>query len=193
MRQTFSRNTTILIIILIVALMAGTLLLMGREPICTCGYIKFWHGAVVSSENSQHLFDWYTFTHIVHGLGFYFLLYLVSKALGRPLPFSLSLVIAVFLEASWEIFENTDLIINQYRTATIALDYYGDSLVNSLGDMIAMLAGFLFAARRAIWQSILLFIAIEVALAYGLRDNLTLNILMLLHPVEAIKRWQAGG
>jgi hypothetical protein len=192
-KRPLSARAYIFLITGIVMLMALVLLTMGREPICTCGYIKLWHGVVVSSENSQHLFDWYTFTHIIHGLGFYLLVFLISKLFGRRLPFGGALLIAVFLEGAWEILENTDMVINHYRAATISLDYYGDSVINSLGDVMAMIAGFWFAARRAVWQSILLFVGIELALAWAIRDNLTLNIIMLAHPIEAIKHWQAGG
>lgn len=179
-----------LISLAVVAIMAVALRLEGRIPWCTCGYIKFWHGVVASSQNSQHLFDWYSFTHVIRGLGFYLLLWLVDRK--KRLSFGAKLVIAIGLAASWEIIENSNFVINRYRAATISLDYYGDSIINSIGDIIAMAAGFWFASRARIWQSIALFVAIELVLAYVIRDNLTLNILMLLHPIESIRRWQAG-
>jgi len=162
---------------------------MGRLPLCRCGYLKLWHGVVYSSENSQHLTDWYTFTHVLHGLGFYVLLWLALRRFDAGLRF----ILAVALEAAWEAAENTPLVIDRYRAATISLDYYGDSIVNSVADIGAMALGFWVARKSPVWAGIAVFATVELALALMIRDNLTLNILMLIQPSEIVQRWQLGG
>lgn len=173
----------------LIAVLALILLGMGRVPWCECGYVKLWHGAVSSAENSQHISDWYTFSHVIHGFGFYWILW---RFAGR-LPMGLRAVIAVIAEASWETFENTEFILNRYRAVTISLGYYGDSVINSMGDVLAMGLGFALAARLPVWATIALTGGLEAFVGYWIRDNLTLNIIMLIHPLEAIRTWQLGG
>jgi len=173
---------------LILVFTAGVLLYMGRVPICACGYVKLWHGETMSSENSQHLMDWYTPSHVLHGLIFYAALWLVAGKVSLGWRFAIANVV----ECVWEIIEHGDAVIERYRAVTISLDYYGDSVINSVADILAMWAGFGLARVLPVWASVALVIVAEVGVGYVIRDGLALNVLMLLYPIEAVMEWQAG-
>jgi len=175
-------------ILLLVIAVAGLELSMGRTPAYSRGPIRLWSGDINSAENSQQLFDPYSFTHVSHGVAFYAL---TRLALG-PQRVLLRALVATAVEAAWEVYENTDTVINRYRTATIALGYYGDSVINSVFDIVACGLGFVLAWKLPPRVTVAGVIVLEIALALTIRDNLTLNIVMLLHPVQAIRRWQLG-
>ena len=174
---------------LLIALAAAAILLaMGRNPICTCGAVDLWVSGRDSPRTSQMIADWYSLSHIVHGLLFYAALWLVA----RRWPAQWRFAAALLIEAAWEIVENTPLIIDRYREATAALGYNGDSVLNSLSDMGMMALGFLAARKLPVWASVALLIALELVPLAAIRDNLTLNVWMLLAPSDVIAQWQAN-
>lgn len=170
----------------ILLLMIVLLRAQGRMFLCACGYFDIWTSDTCSSNNSQQLFDPYSFTHVLHGFLFFWLITLLFRRLAASWQFWLALL----LESSWEVFENTSFVINKYRSETAALGYQGDTVVNSLGDLTCAVAGFLVARRLGLRWSLLVFLLLEVALTLWIHDSLLLQILMLVRPVEAIKSWQ---
>jgi hypothetical protein len=173
----------------IVATAAIVLLAMGRNLICTCGTLELWVGARDSPETSQMLADWYSLSHVVHGLIFYALLWLVA----RRWPVQWRFVVALLIEATWEVVENTPMVIERYRRGTAALGYAGDSVINSMSDIAMMALGFLTARKLPVRASVLTLLVLEIVPLFVIRDNLTLNVWALLAPNSAIQAWQAGG
>jgi hypothetical protein len=180
--------TFVLVAAALIAIQATVELALGRAPMCTCGTIRLWVGGTMSPETSQQIFDWYSLSHVIHGFALYGLTWLVLP----NAPVAARLVLAVAVECGWEILENTDLIIDRYRTATVSLNYRGDSIVNSVSDTLTMIFGFGLAAWLPIWLVVALAVFMEALAGYVIRDNLTLNIIMLIYPVEAIRIWQSG-
>lgn len=176
-----------LIIAALIAVQAAVEFAVGRVPICVCGTIRLWAGVVQSPENSQQIFDWYTFSHVIHGLGLYGLMWLVAPRF----PVALRLVLTVAVEGAWEMLENSNFIIDRYR-ATISYDYRGDSILNSVSDTVATIFGFTLAYWLPVWVAVALALLLEVFVGYEIRDNLTLNIIMLIYPFDAIRTWQGG-
>lgn len=177
-----------LVAAILVALLAAILLGMGRPPICPCGTVSLWHGTVQSNQNSQQISDWYSFSHVIHG----FIFYGLSRWLLPRQPLRIALALAIAIEGSWEILENSPIIIDRYREVTMAFGYSGDSVLNSVSDTLFMVLGFVAASKMRWWVTVALAIAFELFTLWTIRDNLTLNVLMLASPVEAIKEWQAG-
>lgn len=182
----FSRPRPPLALLLMLALAAAILLSFGRPALCACGNLSLW--GAVGPEQSQMLADWYSPSHVVHGFLFYGLLHLAAPRW----PIERRFVVALAIEAAWEIVENTPLIIDRYREATIALGYTGDSIVNSMSDIVMMAIGFWGARRLPNWVSVLIVLLLELIPLLVIRDNLTLNVLMLLAPSDAVRAWQAG-
>ena len=174
---------------LIVIAMVALLRVEGRRFLCSCGYFAAWIGDTCSSNTSQQLFDPYSFTHVLHGFLFFWLIALLFRRIAPAWQFSLALL----LEAAWEVFENTPFVIDKYRTETAALGYQGDTVVNSSGDLACALVGFLVARQLGVRRSLIVFALVELILIFWIHDSLLLQILMLVRPVEAIKLWQMCG
>jgi hypothetical protein len=171
----------------LILLHAGLLWYMGQPLMYSGGYIKFWHGVVLSDGNSQHLSDWYSLSHIIHGILFYaFLAYFFPR-----IPLGVRLLLAIGIEMGWELFENTDMIIDRYREQALAQGYSGDSIVNSVGDILSVIIGFLLTWKLPSLASVALVIVLELIALYFIRDALALNIIQLIHPIDAIGAWQA--
>lgn len=168
--------------------LAAILLAMGRSPICDCGYVKLWEGDPNGPGNSQHVADWYTLSHVIHG----FLFYWATRMAAPRASFAWRLFAAVLVEAAWEIVENTSWIIDRYRDATISLQYYGDSVLNSVMDLLAMMLGFWLASRLPVRATVAIALGFEILTVWLIRDGLALNVLMLLWPMEAVRVWQGG-
>ena len=182
-----TRNRWMLAALLMALATAAIEWAMGRPPICTCGTVELW--GPVGPKQSQMLADWYSPSHIIHG----FLFYAVAWWLLRRWTLSARFVLAVAVEAGWELIENTPMVIDRYREATMALGYTGDTILNSVSDIAMMGVGFWLARKVPLWASVVAVIALELAALAAVRDNLTLNVWMLLSPNDAILRWQAGG
>ena len=185
--MTSTRRATIAAALTVV-IATAILLAMGRHPICTCGTVDLWVGGRDSPKTSQMLADWYSFSHIVHGLLFYAILWLFA----RRTPVEWRFLAALSVEAAWELIENTPMVIDRYRTATAALGYSGDSMINSLSDVAMMALGFLAARKLPLWASVALLIALEFVPLFVIRDNLFLNVWMLLAPSDAVRAWQSA-
>jgi hypothetical protein len=185
---TGKRARPLLAALLVIAGTAAILWLMGRPPLCTCGEVDWWVNRSDSPRTSQMLADWYSLSHVVHG----FLFYGALALLLRKVPVERRFLTAVVLESAWELVENSPAIIQRYREATIALGYNGDSILNSVSDIGMMAAGFLLARKLPLWASLVLVLALELVPLYLIRDNLILNVWMLLAPTDWLRAWQAG-
>lgn len=184
-----SVGVCVLVAVALLAIQAAGLLALGLPLICTCGTMDFWHGNPSGPETSQHLTDWYTFTHVVHGFGFYLLLWLLFPRAS----FGVRLLLAIGLEAGWELVENTPFVMERYRQSALARGYFGDSVVNSIFDTVATVIGFVLARILPVWASIAVVAGLELFLGLMIRDNFTLNVIQLIYPSDALSKWQAGG
>jgi len=180
-------------ILMLVVIISAIMILNLEGRIWWCKWdapVYLWSSDAWGTHNSQHLFDPYSFTHILHGLSYYGLLYLIFR---RKISLAWLLFIAVLAESTWEILENSNAVIEHYRATTISLQYFGDSVANSFGDILCCIAGFFIAHKLAFWRSLALFVLTEIVLIFWIHDSLLINIIMLIYPIEAIKTWQTGG
>jgi len=182
-------RVVVLLSALFLALQAVVLFLFGQPAICECGYVKVWEGVVLSSGNSQHLTDWYTFSHVIHG----FLFYLALWYFFPRMPLAYRLLIALGVEIAWEVIENTPMVIEHYRQQALAQGYVGDSIINSLMDTLAMALGFLLAWRLPVLAVVALGVGMEFFVGFSIRDNLFLNVLGFFYQFDFIREWQSGG
>lgn len=171
---------------------AALLLAMGRSAICPCGTVELWHGAANDDGTSQHVSDWYSLSHVIHGFLFYGAAHLVGRLRGRALGFGAALFAAILVEGGWELLENSAFIIDRYRETTASDAYAGDSVLNSMADIAFMALGFFVARLAPVWTVVLAAIFMELLALYVIRDNLTLNVLMILWPLDAVRDWQAA-
>lgn len=176
------------LVVAVAAVQAVVLHTMGQPWVCTCGVVRVWTGVVLGPENSQQLTDWYTFSHILHGMIFYGL----TRVTMPRIPPLGALAIALGIEVGWELLENSPMVIERYRAQALAQGYSGDSVLNSVSDTMAMTVGFLAARAMPVRATIAIGLAFEIFTAVMIRDNLTLNVIQLIHPVEAIAAWQGG-
>jgi len=163
-----------------------TLLLWGQPPICTCGEIKLWVGSIFDGGNSQHIADWYTLSHILHGV----LIALLGRLVFPRLSYEVLLVTAIVTGIGWELIEHTDFVLDAFRATTINAGYHGDSVLNSVADYIWMMGGFYAAYAMRTANVVAMVAALELSAAFVARDSLTLSTLMLLYPLDAVESWQ---
>jgi hypothetical protein len=190
LKDSLRKSFPVFAIILILAATITQLYRQGRVFWCACGIYNIWSGDIQSAHNSQHIFDAYSFTHLLHGVAFFLIVLGISRLFSKSVPLNWGLTLAVLLESIWEVVENSRFVIERYRQATIALGYNGDSIANSISDILCCATGFVLASYLGPRRSIIVFLAVEIVLAIWIRDNLTLNVIMLIHPVDAIKQWQ---
>ncbi|MDR4308485.1 DUF2585 domain-containing protein [Chelatococcus sambhunathii] len=171
---------------------AAILLAMGRDAICPCGSVELWHGAANDGGTSQHISDWYSLSHVIHGFLFYGAAHLIGRWRRASVGFGLALVVAILVEGGWELVENSPVIIDRYRETTASDSYAGDSVLNSLADIAFMVLGFLAARVAPVWLIVAAAIAMELVALWVIRDNLTLNVLMILWPIDAVREWQGA-